>query len=238
MRYRFTGGFALEASIALGLLFVAVLLAGIFLFDAESHVASLLDWVNEQEFWGPVIFTLTYVLVVVLVLPGILFTLGAGFLFGIVKGSLFVIIGETMGATIAFLIARHFFGAGLARFMVSHPRFDLINRSVGREGWKFVLLTRMVPFFPFKLSNYFFGLSRYPLPGFVLGTLFGIIPFTVINVYIGSLAADLATLGSRNVARSNVEWAMYGLGLVIALATAVYLTRIARRALTEGDSDE
>ena len=229
--------FAPEIMIAFSLALVAVALAGVFLFDAEPYVLHILGWVEVHEILGPGIFGLVYALAVIFVLPGILFTLGAGFLFGIVKGSLFVIAGETLGATIAFLIARHWFGAGLSRFIASHPRFGLINERLGREGWKIVLLTRMIPFFPFKLSNYYFGLSRYSLAGFVFGTVLGIVPFTVAIVYIGSLAADLATLGSRSATRSNIEWVMYGAGLLIALATAVYVMRLARGALRDRDSD-
>lgn len=235
MQNSFIQGFAVEASIALSILLAAALLAGVAYFEAEPQVLALLEWIDTHAFWGPCVFIVVYMLVVILLLPGMLFTLGAGFLFGIVKGSLLVIIAETLGATVAFLaarlVSRHIFGARLARFFDRHPRFAILDERVGRDEWKLVLLTRMVPFFPFKLSNYFFGISRFSLSSFVLGTLFGLVPITVTNVYIGSLAADLATVGTRSAARSNVEWAMYGVGLVVAMVAAVYIARLARRAL-------
>lgn len=235
MKSRFARRFAVEASIAVSVLLVAALLAGVAVFEAEPHVLALLEWVDTHAFWGPSVFMAVYMVVVILLLPGILFTLGAGFLFGIAKGSLLVIVAETLGATVAFLAARlishRYFGARLACFFERHPRFAILDERVGHDGWKVVFFTRMVPFFPYKLSNYFFGISRFSLPGFVLGTLFGIIPITVTNVYIGSLAADLATLGSRSAARSNVEWAIYGVGLVVAVVVAVYIARLARQVL-------
>jgi uncharacterized membrane protein YdjX (TVP38/TMEM64 family) len=246
MLTRFVHRFAVVASIALSILLAAALLTGVALFEAEPHVLALLEWVDAHALWGPSAFMAVYMLVVILLLPGILFTLGAGFLFGIVKGSLLVIVAETLGATVAFLagrlISRRYFGARLAGFLERHPRFAILDERVGRDEWKVVLLTRMIPFFPFKLSNYIFGISRFSLSSFVLGTLFGIVPITVTNVYIGSLAADLATLGSRSAARSNLEWAMYGIGLVVAVVVAVFIARLARRALyaretrTERDS--
>ena len=87
--------FAPEVMIAFSLALVAVAIAGVFLFEAESQVLDLLGWIDEHEFWGPCIFALVYMLVVIFVLPGLPLTLGAGFLFGIVRGSLFVIVAVT-----------------------------------------------------------------------------------------------------------------------------------------------
>ncbi len=236
MSRQFVVRYAAELSFGIGILLVAAVVGFIVLLDAEPHVLALLDWLDRHRVGGVLIFTLLYALLVILVLPSFPFTLGAGFLFGLGQGSLLVIVGDTVGATVAFLIARYFLGARLARYAAGHPRLRVINERFGREGWKVVLLTRMVPFFPFKLSNYFFGMAGYSLSGFVFGTLFGIIPITVTNVYIGSLAADLSLLGAPSVARSNAQWAMYGAGFVIVLATAVYLTRLARKALEDQDS--
>jgi len=233
MKGRFAVRFAAEVSIGLGVLLVAATIGAIELFGAEGHVLALLDWLDHHRVLAPLIFALAYSVFVVLVLPTLPLTLGAGFLFGVGQGSLLVIIADTVGATVAFLIARHLLGARLARYAGNHPRLRMINERFGREGWKVVLLTRMVPFFPFKLSNYFFGMAGYGLPGFVFGTLFGIIPITVTNVYAGALAADLALLGTPGVARSDAEWAAYGAGFVVALGTAIYLTRLARKALAD-----
>jgi len=69
------------------------------------------------------------------------------------------------------------------------------------------------------------------LRDFVIGVFFGIIPFTITNVYIGSLAADLATIGSRTASRSKMEWTIYGIGIIIAIVAVIYITHLARRAL-------
>lgn len=142
-----------------------------------------------------------------------------------------VVLAETAGAVIAFLIGRQLFGTRCARWLETCPYLAFLNQVSRRRGWKVVLLTRMVPFFPFKLSNYLFGLAGYPLREFAVGSLLGVIPLTVANVYLGSLAAGLATLGARPEQRAMWEWAVYGGGLLISLGIAAHLIRTARRTL-------
>jgi len=217
---------------------LVVVIVGISLFiEGQSHVLRFFEWLDGIGGWAGPLFILVDMLVVVLVLPGVVLTLGAGFMFGVLKGSLYVVIGTTLGATIAFIIARYFLGEKTARFVLTHSKLKVMDDVIKHEGLKIVLLTRLVPFFPFKLSNYFFGLTQVSLHHFFFGVLFGIIPITVNNVYIGSLAADLATLGSRNASRTNAEWALYGIGFIIAIGTFVYITRIARKTLANYNSE-
>jgi uncharacterized membrane protein YdjX (TVP38/TMEM64 family) len=182
----------------IGIVLLLALVGALFYFQGGSRVVSFLEWLEGLGAWAPFLFILIDMLVVVLVLPGVMFTLGAGFMFGILRGSLYVVIGSTIGATIAFLIARYLFGE-----------------------------TRLIPFFPFKLSNYLFGLMQVSLRDFIFGVFFGIMPFTVTNVYIGSLAADLATIGSRTASRSKMEWTIYGIGVIIAIVAVIYITHLA-----------
>ena len=224
-------GLSLGKSIAVCLLFVALLVGGIFYFDSQAKVLRLFDWLDELGPWAPALFILIDMLVVVLLLPGVILTLGAGFMFGVLKGSLYVVIGTTLGATIAFMIARYLFGQSSSRFVLNHSKLKVINDEFARQGWKIVLLTRLVPFFPFKLSNCFFGLMRIPLRHFILGVFFGIWPITINNVYIGSLAGDLARLNARSSSRPPADWAMYGIGLIAPIGVVLYITRLARRAL-------
>lgn len=218
--------------IALSTLLVAAVLGVLFYFDAHQQVLRLLEWIDAQGVWGPLLFTLIMVLVVVLVLPGVMFTTGAGFVFGVVQGSICVVIGTTLGASLAFVIARHLFGARARRYILNHAKLKLVSEELAPHGWKIVLLTRLVPFFPFKVSNYFFGLTPFSLRGFAGGTLIGVIPFSVHNVYLGSIAADIATLGERHAGRTPLEWALYGAGFLVTVTTVLYLGRLARRALS------
>jgi uncharacterized membrane protein YdjX (TVP38/TMEM64 family) len=225
-------GTAATWSISISILFVAVVLGVLIWFDAHHQVLQLLAWIDAQGVLGPLLFMLVMVLVVVFVLPGVMFTTGAGFVFGVVQGSIYVVIGTTLGAMIAFLIARYLFGERATRFVLSHTKLKLVSEELAPQGWKIVMLTRLVPFFPFKVSNYFFGLTPFSLRGFAGGTLVGIIPFSVHNVYLGSIAVDLFTLGERHAERTPVEWALYGAGFLTTIAIVLYLNRLARRALS------
>ncbi len=213
------------------ILFVAVILAVLIRFDAHEQVLSLLRWFDAQGAWTPLLFVLVMAGVVVLMLPGVLFTTGAGFVFGVVEGTFYVVTGTTLGAALAFLIARYLFGQRARAFVTAHARLRLVSDELTPHGWKIVLLTRLIPFFPSKVSNYFFGLTPFSLRGFIGGSLVGFVPFSILNVYLGSIAADIATLGARDVDRSALEWAIYGTGFVATIVAVVYLNRLARRAL-------
>lgn len=213
-----------------GIVLVAVLLGILVWSGAHRSVLELLRWLDGM---GPVallLFIVIMALVVVLVLPGLLFTTGAGFVFGVTQGSLAVILGTALGSVIAFLIARFLLGERATHWLRAHDRLAPFNAELAARGWRLVLLTRLMPFFPFKLTNYLFGLSPVTLRGFTAGTLIGIVPWSVHNVYLGALAADLSGIGLRPE-RSPVEWALYVAGFVVTIVTIVYLGRVARRGL-------
>lgn len=228
--------------IAASVLFVAAVLAALVYFDMHDQVLRLLRWFDAQGAWAALLFVAVMAAVVVLLLPGVLFTTGAGFVFGVVEGTLYVVTGTLIGAVAAFLIARHLLGRRARRFIMQRSRLRLLSDEATSHGWKIVLLTRMIPFFPSKISNYFFGLTPFSLRGYVLGSLLGFIPYSLHNVYLGSIAADLTTLGARDLGRSPLEWGLYLAGFVCAVFAVVYLSRLARRALdryeAEGEIEE
>lgn len=192
---------------------------------------ALLTWIDDQGLYAPLLFILIMALVVIFLLPGVLFTTGAGFAFGVIEGSIIVVLGTTIGATGAFLLARYGLGKRAETWVKRHANLKAMSDRFAADGWKIVLLTRLLPFFPFKLSNYVFGMTRISLRGFFGGTLIGEIPLSVHNVYLGSLAADLATLGQQPIERTPWEWALYGTGLALAILSVIYLSIWARRAL-------
>jgi len=215
------------------LLFVAALLAVLVYFDVHKQVLQLLEWFKQQGPWAPLLFILIITAVVVLLLPGALFTIGAGFVFGVIPGSVYVVLGTTAGAAVAFLLARYCFGQRAREFVLARAKLRLVNDELTPNGWKIVLLTRLIPFFPGKLSNYFFGLTQFSLRGYLAGSLLGFIPFSVHNVYLGSLIADISNFDITSRERSVWEWGLYAAGLVAAIAVIVYLNRLASRALAK-----
>src|SRR5687767_9456364 len=138
--------------------------------------------------WGPVMFILIYVLATVLFIPGSVLTLGAGATFGVVSGSLLVSLAATLGAAAAFLMGRYFARPRVARIMERHPAFRSVAGAVAADGWKLVLLTRLSPVFPYTFLNYAFGLTPVKFTHYVLASWIGMMPGTVMYVWLGSLA--------------------------------------------------
>jgi uncharacterized membrane protein YdjX (TVP38/TMEM64 family) len=223
--------------IAASVLFVGAVVAVLVYFDLHRQVVLLLRWFDDQGAWAAVLFVVVMALVVVLLLPGVLFTTGAGFVFGVIEGTLYVVTGTVLGAVIAFLVARHLFGERARRFVTDRSRLRLLSEEATPHGWKIVLLTRMIPFFPSKLSNYFFGLTPFSLRGYVGGSLLGFVPYSMHNVYLGSIAADLSMLGARDLGRSPLAWSLYLAGFACTVFVVVYLSRLARRALDRYEAD-
>jgi uncharacterized membrane protein YdjX (TVP38/TMEM64 family) len=213
------------------MLFVAALLALLIYLGVQDQLLHLLKWFDAQGAWAPLLFILIMAAVVVLVLPGVLLTTGAGFVFGVVEGTLYVVTGTTLGATLAFLIARYLFGQRARKFIMHRTHLRLVSEELTPHGWKIVLLIRLIPFFPSKISNYFFGLTPFSLRGYVGGSLLGFTPFSIHSVYLGSIAADISTLGERSLDRSPLEWSLYGAGFIATVIAVIYLSRLARRAL-------
>lgn len=205
------------------------LIAAARYFHVQDVLRQALDWVGQLGPWGPVLFIGLYVVATVLFLPGSVLTLGAGAVFGVVWGSVYVSIASTLGATSAFLVGRYLARDAIARRIGGNARFAAIDGAVAKDGWKIVGLTRLSPVFPFALLNYGFGLTRVKLSHFVLASWIGMMPGTVMYVYLGSLAK--AAAGERT--RSTGEWILYGVGLLATVLVTVLVTRLARQALAK-----
>lgn len=213
--------------------FVAVLLAAMLYFDIDKHIVQMLGWLELQGAWALLWFVVIMTLVVVLLLPGVLFTTGAGFVFGVLQGTVGVVLGTTLGAALAFVIARYLFGTRSKDYILSHDRFNIISQGVSEKGFRIVLLTRLIPFFPSKISNYLFGLSQISFRDYLSASTLGFIPYSLHNAYLGSIAADIATLGAPNTQRTPWEWGIYAAGFVLTIGIVFYLNRLARRLLTQ-----
>ncbi len=225
----------MKRSSVLKLLAVAVALTGVVYlgvrYDLQSALLEALTWIRDLGVLGPLVFAVMYVIAAVALVPGSILTLGAGVIFGVLKGTMVVAVSATLGATAAFLVGRYLARDWVASKIKDSERFQAIDKGVAEEGWKIVGLTRLSPVFPFNLLNYAFGITRVSLRDYVLASFFGMLPATVMYVYIGSLAGDLATLGAGERSRTTGELALYGVGLVATIVVTFYITRIARNAL-------
>lgn len=200
-------------------------------FNPQGLLQNALQWIENLGPKGAIAFILIYIVATVAFLPGTILTVGAGVLFGVVLGSIYVFIGATLGATAAFLVGRYLARDWISNKIASNDNFKAIDEAVGREGFKIVLLTRLSPVFPFNLLNYAFGVTQVSLKDFFFGSI-GTIPGTIMYVYIGSIAGSLAMIGAENQPTNLAgKWMIRIVGLIATLAVTIYVTRIARKAL-------
>lgn len=164
-----------------------------------------------------VLFILAYVVVTGLSLPGaVILTLAGGFLFGSLLGTLFVNLGATTGATLAFLAARYMlrdwvelkFGRWL----------EPLQQGFARNAFSYLMTLRLIPLFPFFVVNLVSGLTRMSVGSYVAATAIGIIPGSFVYAYAGR---QLGTINSlKEIASPNVITAFLLLGLLALMPIA------------------
>ncbi len=172
---------------------VLVLLAGISLaviYRGQFDAAALEAQVRGAGAAGPLVFVLIYALGTVFFLPGSVLTLAGGALFGPLWGTVYNLTGATMGAALAFLVARYLAGDWVERRTAG--RLRQVKEGVEREGWRFVAFVRLVPLFPFNLLNYALGLTRIGLLPYVLASWVFMLPGAIAYTYLGYVGREAA----------------------------------------------
>jgi uncharacterized membrane protein YdjX (TVP38/TMEM64 family) len=199
--------------------------------DARQIIRSVLERIDAMGAWAPFWFMMAYVVACLTFFPGVVLTMGAGIMFGVVRGTFYVTAGATLGAACAFLISRYLLRGWVRKKLRNYPLFQMVDEAVARQGWKVAGLIRLSPAFPYTPLNFVFGLTRIPFWHFVFVTYFAIYPLTILFVYLGSLVGDLADLGNKPMASGNMKWVVTGFGLASTIIVTIIVTRIARKSL-------
>lgn len=202
-----------------------------------AYVPQFALWVDSLGIWGPIAFIAGYAIATVAFIPGSILTLAAGAIFGLVKGTGIVFVGATLGAAGAFLVARYGARSAIEKRLEGQPRFEAIDKAVGREGFKIVALLRLSPVFPFNLLNYGLGLTGVGFRDYVLASI-GMVPGTFLYVYYGKALGDVAAVaGGAQVEQGAEKWIGLAVGLVATVVVTTVVTRIARKALKQEVED-
>ena len=207
------------------LLILAVVVAGITLaiiYRDQLDATVLENWIASAGSAGPIVFMLVYAIATVFFFPGSVLTLAGGALFGPVWGTLYNLTGATLGATLAFIVARY-----LASDWVEEKtggRLKQLKDGVEGEGWRFVAFVRLVPLFPFNLLNYALGLTRIRLSHYVIASSLFMLPGAIAYTYLG-FALKEAVGGESDIQ----EMIQIGIFAVALLAIVAYLPRIIAR---------
>jgi uncharacterized membrane protein YdjX (TVP38/TMEM64 family) len=210
-----------------------VLLTAVHLFPVDRWALALVAWIRAAGSGGLAIFAVGYIAAAVLFLPGSILTLGAGFAYGPIFGLLIVSPVSVLAATAAFALGRSIARPWVSRKVSGDPRFAAIDRAVGENGFKIVFLLRLSPLLPFNLLNYTLGLTRVRLRDYVAASFLGMLPGTLLYVYLGSLVTSASELVGGHTEGGVWRGVLYAAGLVATFVATVAVTRIARRALAE-----
>jgi len=219
---------------------VAALIAAALI--AFGRVVPFREWLDAFGRWitslgpiGLVLWAAAHALVSVLMLPAVLMTIGAGFFFGPVVGTLTALTGATAGAAAAFLIARSVGRGRVARAAERDARFAALDRAIGEKGWRIVFLLRLSALVPFVLSNYAYGLTAIRFWPYVAASAAGMVPLTFLYASLGVAARRLGL--SAEADPPGGAWMAWVLaaGLVITVGVTVYVARLTKRAMGAGN---
>lgn len=208
----------LQRSVMLVLLISAIAIA--FVYRDQLDAGTLEAWVIRAGTAGPLLFMMLYAIATVLFLPGSVLTLAGGALFGPVWGTLYNLTGATVGAALAFLIARYLASDWLQAKIgkTSGGKAERLMKGVAAEGWRFVAFTRLVPLFPFNLLNYALGLTRIPFGQYLLATCVFMLPGAVAYTYLGYAGREAVAGGEGLIQKGLIALAL--------LAVAAFLPRL------------
>jgi len=200
-------------------LIIAVLVAGVILARALGvtdylrleNLARLKETIESHGVAGPILYVIGYVLAVVLFVPGLPITLLGGLAFGPVRGTVYVSIAATIGAGSAFLVARYALRKVVEGWVQSNPRLAGMDAAVARDGWRIVMITRLVPLFPFNLQNYAYGLTRIGFWTYLVTSWICMLPGTAAYTFAGGALSE----GASDVRRTLVYLAIAGVLIVM-----------------------
>ena len=222
---------SITGKIVVALLFLSAISA-FFFFDLKTYLSldtlkanrdSLLAFTEEHYMPAVALFILIYVLQTSFSLPGAtIMTLAGGFLFGSLWGPLYVNIGATIGATLAFLAARYLFHQWVERKF--GDRLGPIQDGFAKNAFSYLLTLRLIPFFPFFLVNLLSGLTRVKVSTYVVATAIGIVPGSVVYTFAGRQLGTINALSELVSPRLLLAFSLLGL---LMLVPAIY------RKLTE-----
>jgi len=198
---------------------VIALISAAAIYREQLDVQQIQEWIDQAGFLAPLLFMVLYALATVGFFPGSVLTLLGGALFGPVLGTFYNLTGATLGALLAFLIARYLASDWVEQKTTGRAR--TLVKGVEAEGWRFVAFVRLVPLFPFNLLNYLLGLTRIPFLQYVIASYVFMLPGAIAYTYLGYAGREVAA-GSEGLIQK-------GLIAMALLAVAAFLPRLVSR---------
>lgn len=199
---------------------------GTFLQDTVNKVASLGPY-------GYFYFAAIYILAEVLAIPVFPLTSASGYLFGLVPGTITVLLSATVAACVSFYIGRTYLRQWALEFTKGNKKWDAIDKAISKEGFKVILLLRLSPLLPFAISNYLYGITSVDFFSFFVGTLLGFAPGTFGFVYAGTVGKELFSGGV-----SGLPWYAYAAGFGFITFFGQTVAKIAKQVIQDLEKEE
>jgi uncharacterized membrane protein YdjX (TVP38/TMEM64 family) len=210
------------------ILFAVVVLSMIVfarLFGLGERLQELREWISAMGNLGMAAYVALYIVAVVAAVPGLPISIAGAAIFGALKGVILVSIGSTLGASLAFLIARYLARGAVYRRLSGSDKFQRLDRMTEQHGAIIVAITRLVPLFPFNLLNYGFGLTRVPFTTYAFWSWLCMLPGTIVYLVGTDAIIRAATTG-------EIPWLIVGV-FAAALAVVFLAVRFAGGKLRE-----
>jgi uncharacterized membrane protein YdjX (TVP38/TMEM64 family) len=199
----------------------------------SDFFAAALEWIQSSGVWGPVLLVSLYVLMSMLMVPVWPLTIGAGFLFGFIRGAPTALVGLMAGAAAAFAVSRYVARGTLLRWFGHRPTFRALDRAVVRDGFAIITLTRLSPAVPFNVLNYLFGMTGVTGSRFLWASVVGMIPGVAMHVYLGTAAHTLLDVVHGHADAGAASLWILAFGVVATILGTIVIGQATRRALRE-----
>jgi uncharacterized membrane protein YdjX (TVP38/TMEM64 family) len=217
----------LVAVVVIGGGVIAAWQLGLFEYISMENVDKLKGWFDGLGWYAPAVFILIWIVACVFFLPGLPITIVGGLVFGATFGTIYSIIGSTIGATAAFLVGRYAARDMVAGWVQNNNTLKKIDEGVKREGWRMLMITRLVPIFPFNAQNYVYGLTKINVVTYALVSFVTMLPACAMF----NFAAGAVRKGTANIGQSL----MY-LGIAAVLFVLLsFLPRIVQKKFASKD---
>jgi len=219
----------------LTLVIVSLLLVSHF-FPVVDSLVALQRRVMGLGAWSAICYPLLFAACNVLLLPGGVLCIGAGFFFGLWWGFFVVLVGNCIGAVISFALSRWLGLRLINRRESANQMLRLLERAVERDAWKIIFLSQLHPLFPTSLLNYLYGLTRIRFGQYMLWTAIGRAPGLFLYTYLGTLGQLGLNLARGKTHPRIVEYWTWGGAFVVTLLLFFVLTRMALKVIRESQT--
>ncbi len=220
------------------LVILSALTTLIAILPVRHYIIIILAWIRGLGPLGPLAIIFLYLITCILFLPRSIVSLGAGFLFSAGAGLATVSIGSTLGACAAFLVGRTLARKWLFQKVSGSLIFNTLNQAIIRQGFRIILLTRLNFILPFSMLNYISSLTRIPLWKFALASFIGMLPGSIVYVYLGQAAGSLLKAVTGNFQQTPAQQLLFWIGLAVTIIVSILVTLYARRALQQAIKEQ